>query len=660
MESQRGFHSVRIDSGAGTTIDLEWDLGRSGTQQPPPERSSILSCTTEISPDNLWNRGVPAIGWRGEEDSLFEPLQVREGSEYLVDVRIPMAKQLAVGEWMENRCFPFSKRISKHYRSDPPRRWKDEDGLLLVPGRLRTRNHIGILDLSLPMGHPVLLEVLSTKIGYREDLRAFLDAISAEIVELLVELDASTFIMLSSNVNVSASPMSELLHMRRLMRDDLLPVAVELITQSPHTMILETTQQVPIGRVSRTVRRLDTHAMDLSRTREGGALAGLFRGRTPELIPENTKSEVLDTPENRYVKAFLEELLDKAEKLKEELDNIQKPHSSDEAARWASVISDWLSRPIWREIGPLTMIPTNSQVLLRREGYRNILEADISLQLGLRLPWKRGESISDGILADFRPISELYEYWCFLVLRRCLRGICSPEDPPASSLLQRDKGGLSLQLARGRESEERFVFHPQSVSSLNISLFYNRSFESLESDDVWSGSYTSRFLPDFSLHITPEIEGKFGGQSHWLHFDAKYRVDPQAWHLLSGGPIAELEEELTVRDPNEDSVPYKKQDLYKMHTYRDALLGTRGSYVLFPGAEDTEEVFIRLPGETYPASPLLMPSVGAFQLAPNSHSNQIDALAAFLEKVLKQISQRDIYIEEYGFGPRSYEDDPQW
>ena len=39
----------------------------------------------------------------------------------------------------------------------------------------------------------------------------------------------------------------------------------------------------------------------------------------------------------------------------------------------------------------------------------------------------------------------------------------------------------------------------------------------------------------------------------------------------------------------EDEAPsgtnFKKADLYKMHTYRDAIRGCRGAYVLYPGDE---------------------------------------------------------------------------
>ena len=41
---------------------------------------------------------------------------------------------------------------------------------------------------------------------------------------------------------------------------------------------------------------------------------------------------------------------------------------------------------------------------------------------------------------------------------------------------------------------------------------------------AWEGSYTAAFDPDFSLAIT--VTAGAVVQKHWLHFDAKYRLEP--------------------------------------------------------------------------------------------------------------------------------------
>ena len=45
-------------------------------------------------------------------------------------------------------------------------------------------------------------------------------------------------------------------------------------------------------------------ALDVSLFEGGGPLAGLFRGYTPRELPEVKVAEIINTPENRYVKYF--------------------------------------------------------------------------------------------------------------------------------------------------------------------------------------------------------------------------------------------------------------------------------------------------------------------------------------------------------------------
>ena len=114
---------------------------------------------------------------------------------------------------------------------------------------------------------------------------------------------------------------------------------------------------------------------------------------------------------------------------------------------------------------------------------------------------------------------------------------------------------------------------------------------------------------------------------------------------------ADIEEDLTSEIQNLDrdqKDTFKRGDLYKMHTYRDALLGSRGAYILFPGSGEDEEIFIRHPGSRYPSAPYHFPSVGAFQLRPYENAGQRNNLEEFLTTVLDQIITTKQYQEEEG------------
>ena len=90
----------------------------------------------------------------------------------------------------------------------------------------------------------------------------------------------------------------------------------------------------------------------------------------------------------------------------------------------------------------------------------------------------------------------------------------------------------------------------------------------------------------------------FGTRLHCLHFDANYRLSRAQWRsqLEENSLIASVEREL---DDPEDRQVYERTDLYKMHTYRDALLRSRRAYVLFPGTGADASLFVRHPERTY-------------------------------------------------------------
>ena len=161
------------------------------------------------------------------------------------------------------------------------------------------------------------------------------------------------------------------------------------------------------------------------------------------------KRDVLDTPENRYVKAFITKLSGICHQLIGALQRARKRASLREAQRWTELVDEWLEWPSWSEVGELTYVPSNSQVLLRRNGYREVLEADLILQYGLRLPWDRGVEIAQAT-GDVRPIFELYEYWCYFALRNALRTLCGPETYSSSSLYVESSGRLHVSLRRGK------------------------------------------------------------------------------------------------------------------------------------------------------------------------------------------------------------------
>jgi len=128
-----------------------------------------------------------------------------------------------------------------------------------------------------------------------------------------------------------------------------------------------------------------------------------------------------------------------------------------------------------------------------------------------------------------------------------------------------------------------------------------------------------------------------------LHFDAKYRVDQLT-------QIFGAEDHPGDDKPTEGKA--KRDDLLKMHAYRDAIKRTSGSYILYPGS---------------PAGPPMrsyhevLPGLGAFSLKPSDDGDVVGAkeLHRFLDDVLSHFAsvltqhRRYRYWESVAFMPSS-------
>jgi hypothetical protein len=116
----------------------------------------------------------------------------------------------------------------------------------------------------------------------------------------------------------------------------------------------------------------------------------------------------------------------------------------------------------------------------------------------------------------------------------------------------------------------------------------------------------------------------------WLHFDAKYRVER----------LLEILGEDDPEDPTEagDAEGYAKQqalreDLLKMHAYRDAIRRSSGAYVVYPGDGSGSD------GEKFLEYHELLPGLGAFALRPSEQGQTAGepGVRTFIEDTLRHV-----------------------
>ncbi|AHX15003.1 hypothetical protein CH75_18700 [Dyella jiangningensis] len=645
-------HRARFGLGAGCWIDIEADLGEGKSLAEGVILSdSLISAEEESRVDAVSSGGIPPMCWR-EAGELFEKFQLREDTDYFVDVATPLPMQEAIQQSQASPAWPFEARLATAFTREPPRRWRHEGGKTVVTGQIRLRSHAGVLNLSPVFGGDLRAEVACRKLRYFEEFKCLLDELAGKAAELLLSYDSPVSLNFQTTGDLATNEAALHFLMRHVMTKPRLPTSIEEIVGQPHVRLVERVELESIEEILEADPELISEGLDHSELRAGGPLGRLFRGFTPASLPQRESYESRDTPENRYAKAFLEHCSLVARRLEGALAAQGRRASAREARSWAVSIDEALQHGMWREVGALTQIPANSQTLLRKRGYKDLLRYDLSMRMAMDLAWKEGAQLSDGLSGDIRPVNQIYEYWCFFCLRQILLSLCV--EVGGGNFLTVTKDGLKVQLAKGAQSECRFEFTQAGGAKVRVSLFFNRRFRRPKTPkSAWEDSYTAFFDPDFSIRLT---KGAEDAPSHWLHFDAKYRLERQQTEVLfEEAPDGEQGAAPTDYEAEVARV-HKLEDLFKMHTYRDGILGTRGAYVLFPGdgvgglvGVPKPNLFVRNPAAFGGAGSQRIPSVGAFDLAPGGDAEQTKAIASLLASALQAVAGPFVYEEERGY-----------
>jgi len=275
-----------------------------------------------------------------------------------------------------------------------------------------------------------------------------------------------------------------------------------------------------------------------------------------------------------------------------------------------------------RSAGRLTSFPQANTVLTSRPGYRDIFRMFLRyrLQVKIALP----DSVEPFSVSK-RDVANLYEMWCFLEVMNCLEKILGAADQRA--LFQANDKKFQLNLVSGEDSKVEW----QGVCfgrEVKVCLWYNKKFQN--SLFGKTGSWTNEYKPDISLQVSlkkPLGELADFYSDVWVHFDAKYKLEVDSNE-------SEAEEQA------------KKDDLSKMHTYRDAIRRTAGAYVLYPGSQT----------KSFRQFQEILPGLGAFPFRPADQSTEEDRsnLGVFLKSVIEHCCNQATTRERLQFWQNKY------
>lgn len=569
-------------------------------------------------------------------DGGFEALSLFENQEYTFEIGLPLTRELAIEAFKQRgvATWPFlNSKLSSVIKILSPRSWTEDGRQTRIVAFFNPKEYLGSVDLAFwSDSREFSVEIESRKLNYRSEYAAILHQIAQFHIDLIHEIGSPSSTTLSWNVRSNASLLNSYFHLRRLMKPDGIPLAIAQILRSPISVLSidrlivppHLAQKISPADVSRFQASLNFHP--------NGALSERFRGMSPSRLPIRSKRVTFDAPENSYVKSFLTELNSLLIDMESTAKRERKSAIARDVAEWREDVDEWLSHQIWNSVRVSRDASDNSQKLQRRVGYRDVLRADNELRQALELPLDTSTTESDDrVPGDPKAVHTLYEYWCYLIIRRALSRLYGADKLKAAPLIDKPNNRLSLTISKTQDRPDAYWSAIQAGTPVEIFLFFQRSFSNEPNDDwgAWSGSYSQEFDPDISIAL------RCRDITHWILFDAKYRS--------------------TTNSNNEDSenstapASFKKDDLSKMHTYRDAILGVRGAYILYPGpgTENGGRFFVRQPISDRTAH--AFPGVGAISMRPMSETADEQFLEHFMSAAVVAIAQGSHYTEESGF-----------
>lgn len=454
--------------------------------------------------------------------------------------------------------------------------------------RYTSINYVGELDLGISDFEIV---IKSRNKDYDNDFTYLMEQIHTLCEEDLLSLSSSyvaAHFRKAEDYVKDRINYTEVSYLKEILRPGKLPTWVDYLIRHAEQRVEENEQELFLAEVEDPdpVYYLDgLIAGECFKTSKICGAAGKI-GRAPIKIRTKTTRMTYDTRENQFVKFFLSYLYDILYDLRIRIGrNNGKIYK--EVNKMYGVVDDIMGRPFWKLISDIESIPYNSQILQRKYPYNLIFQAynDMHMSSVLSLG-----SVDKTFLSGQKNAPKLYEYWVYIKIFDYLN-----EKSNLSLLdwIKYDKEGFYFSLNEGGKYAEFILEDEKSVR-----LWYNKKY--LSTNSIWQGrSYSHELKPDISLELFFRNE-----LVALIHFDAKYKL-----------PDKEGEE--------------VKEDIDKMHAYKDGIMGTIGAYSVFLGDNLVKYDEVEK-GES--EGNVLFPSIGEIPLRLDNDKMQTDIKV--IEKII--------------------------
>lgn len=431
----------------------------------------------------------------------------------------------------------------------------------ILSGVINFGNEIGMSDLVIRVGGSdylrIVVEVFPSKISYKEDYKAIVADITAEVYNVIFDLLKKTYLGYRQGDKVSSSPVEFFAVINKIYEEFV--KAADMILAHPHHQLETIREVLPSHKIkqtdNRSVRWIEKHPNHVMKT--GGRFA-------VDRALAVRKQVTYDTKENQLTKHILQSTSKKLLSFKQNYMRLQRETDQDIVAKINAMIQGINRRCNTGFLANVSAHEASSGMSLvfsMAPGYRDLYKYYLMLIHGLSVT-------GDVFNISVKDMALLYEYWCFIKLNSLMKN--SDKYTLVSQDIVKVQGnGLYVSLVKGKAS--RVKYRHRTTQEL-ITLSYNP-----KEIDV----PTIAQKPDNVL----TLEKKGTDVQYEYVFDAKYRINPALpgtdyYNSVGHHPGPEI------------------GDINTMHRYRDAIVYRNGAspfertmfgaYVLFPYSNEEE------------------------------------------------------------------------
>lgn len=437
-------------------------------------------------------------------------------------------------------------------------------------------------------------EVRSKKMDYEDHYPAMIADISEALSGLIFREKSPLFRLIDFKDRVKRSFYEDFIFLEYIFRPENLITAYGHVSRDPHHILRKFIETIPATSAtylgpSDVINMINTPG-NLNRYDDIPInWPSKLQGYVPREVTHKASDDTFDNPENSFVKYFLNLLADLIEEMLNFVEERNlEGYPVDKLKLYNEIIFEYLMDRWLDDIGGLDYFPSNSMILQKKEGYRDILNYFIIFELSFSPTW---DNMNDLIKGYQKKLSELYEYWCYLGLYNVLKTL-EKSKKDYNEMFEFNSKEWLVNIRHGEQTNVNFHIDVKD-KECSVDLIYNQTFNvDTQPNRCWS----LNLRPDYTLRIYTDLG------IYLVHFDAKYKCDI--------------------------NTSFINEDIYKMHTYKDAIENTLGAYVLYPGR--IQRIFTEFDGKN-------IPSVGAFPLTPGASSDDEDKLGHFIKKIILEI-----------------------